>query len=43
MSCAQKAVKFGLKEVGEDRIVQKPFREADLAEKIGRSLRMAYD
>ena len=31
-----------LKEVGEDRIVQKPFREADLADKIGRSLRMAY-
>ncbi len=31
-----------LKEVGEDRIVQKPFREADLAEKIGRSLRTAY-
>ncbi len=28
-----------LKEVGEDRIVQKPFREADLAEKIARSLR----
>jgi CheY-like chemotaxis protein len=31
-----------LKEVGEDRIVQKPFREADLADKIARSLRMAY-
>jgi signal transduction histidine kinase len=31
-----------LKEVGEDRIVQKPFREADLADKVGRSLRMAY-
>jgi PAS domain S-box-containing protein len=31
-----------LKGVGEDRIVQKPFREADLAEKVGRSLRMAY-
>jgi PAS domain S-box-containing protein len=31
-----------LKEVGEDRIVQKPFREADLAEKVSRSLRMAY-
>jgi CheY-like chemotaxis protein len=30
-----------LKEVGEDRIVQKPFREADLADKIGRSLRVA--
>jgi PAS domain S-box-containing protein len=31
-----------LKDVGEDRIVQKPFREADLADKVGRSLRMAY-
>jgi CheY-like chemotaxis protein len=31
-----------LKEVGEDRILQKPFREADLADKIGRSLRIAY-
>ena len=31
-----------LKEVGEDRIVQKPFREADLAAKVGRSLREAY-
>ena len=31
-----------LKEVGEDRIVQKPFREADLADKIGRSLQEAY-
>jgi len=31
-----------LKEVGEDRIVQKPFREADLAEKVSRSLRVAY-
>jgi PAS domain S-box-containing protein len=31
-----------LQEVGEDRILQKPFREADLADKIGRSLRLAY-
>ena len=31
-----------LNEIGEDRIVQKPFRESDLASKIGRSLREAY-
>jgi nitrogen-specific signal transduction histidine kinase len=31
-----------LGDVDEDHIVQKPFREADLAEKVGRSLRMAY-
>ncbi|HYZ23775.1 MAG TPA: response regulator [Rhodopila sp.] len=31
-----------LKGVGEDHIVQKPFREADLATKVGRTLREAY-
>jgi PAS domain S-box-containing protein len=31
-----------LKDVGEDHIVQKPFREADLAEKVSRSLQEAY-
>ncbi len=31
-----------LKEVGEDYIIQKPFREADLAEKVGRTMREAY-
>ncbi|HEX2942071.1 MAG TPA: response regulator [Rhodopila sp.] len=31
-----------LKGVGEDRIVQKPFREVELATKVGRTLREAY-
>jgi PAS domain S-box-containing protein len=31
-----------LREVSEDHIVQKPFREADLAEKVSRSLHEAY-
>jgi CheY-like chemotaxis protein len=31
-----------LKGVGEDHIVQKPFREADLATKVGRTLQEAY-
>jgi PAS domain S-box-containing protein len=33
---------MALKGVGEDRIVQKPFHEADLASKIGRTLHEAY-
>jgi PAS domain S-box-containing protein len=31
-----------LKGVGEHQVVQKPFRETDLADKVGRSLRQAY-
>ena len=31
-----------LREVSEDQIIQKPFREEDLADKVGRGLRMAY-